>query len=269
MTDEVTMKHWAETLGLAESAQPAPGGFLMTLNGTGPAVEFERRDPTAWRVTTRAHYARTDVEHDWGIPAPFAGSPPASTTGPDMLGNAARQIAAGFPLVDARTTSDEERLTVEFFATLFDEELNHQAFALTVSSLLHAVDVLNSVRLLHARQHEALAELGEKLTVERIDSALTSTEPPPISDGSVGHETTMPMSPAVGLNPPAPPPWSPTHEVAIRAQAWENPDPSSPTTGALDAHLLVQVLDRQGDWAHVACSNGWSAWIDARNLTAR
>jgi SH3-like domain-containing protein len=39
-----------------------------------------------------------------------------------------------------------------------------------------------------------------------------------------------------------------------------------PTTGTLEARLPVQVTDRQGEWAHVVCSNGWSAWIDARNL---
>jgi hypothetical protein len=36
----------------------------------------------------------------------------------------------------------------------------------------------------------------------------------------------------------------------------------------LDALLPVQLLERRGDWGHVLCSNGWSAWVDGRLLIA-
>ncbi|WP_459171079.1 SH3 domain-containing protein, partial [Streptomyces europaeiscabiei] len=49
--------------------------------------------------------------------------------------------------------------------------------------------------------------------------------------------------------------------------AWEAPDPSYPTV-ALDALLPVRLLERRGDWGHVLCANGWSAWIDGRLLVA-
>ncbi|MDX3129574.1 hypothetical protein PV367_07125 [Streptomyces europaeiscabiei] len=49
--------------------------------------------------------------------------------------------------------------------------------------------------------------------------------------------------------------------------AWEAPDPSYPTV-ALDPLLPVQLLERRGDWGHVLCANGWSAWIDGRLLVA-
>ena len=39
--------------------------------------------------------------------------------------------------------------------------------------------------------------------------------------------------------------------------------------GRLDPGLEVQVLEQQGDWAKILCSNGWSAWVDARQLQAR
>ncbi|MEV0980095.1 hypothetical protein [Streptomyces sp. NPDC049915] len=49
--------------------------------------------------------------------------------------------------------------------------------------------------------------------------------------------------------------------------AWEAPDPGRPTV-PLDALLPVQLVERRGDWAHVLCSNGWSAWVDGRLLLA-
>jgi hypothetical protein len=49
--------------------------------------------------------------------------------------------------------------------------------------------------------------------------------------------------------------------------AWEAPDPSRPTVD-LDPLLPVQLLERQGDWGHVLCFNGWSAWVDGRRLVA-
>ncbi|OKI13145.1 hypothetical protein [Streptomyces sp. CB03911] len=46
---------------------------------------------------------------------------------------------------------------------------------------------------------------------------------------------------------------------------WTAPDPSHPSA-RLDPLLPVQLLDRQGDWSRIVCSNGWSAWVDGRLL---
>lgn len=60
----------------------------------------------------------------------------------------------------------------------------------------------------------------------------------------------------------------PTHVVPPSGMAaWEAPDPARPTV-RLDALLPVRLLDRRGDWGHVLCSNGWSAWVDGRLLVA-
>jgi hypothetical protein len=62
------------------------------------------------------------------------------------------------------------------------------------------------------------------------------------------------------------PDFRPTHVVPQDGMAaWESPDPSRPTV-PLDALLPVQLLDRLGDWARIACANGWSAWVDGRLL---
>ncbi|MFI6206398.1 hypothetical protein ACIBAI_08350 [Streptomyces sp. NPDC051041] len=60
----------------------------------------------------------------------------------------------------------------------------------------------------------------------------------------------------------------PTHVVPRHGlPAWEAPDPARPTV-PLDPLLPVRLVERRGDWGHVLCSNGWSAWVDGRLLVA-
>ncbi|MFY0513060.1 hypothetical protein ACOMD4_22135 [Streptomyces anulatus] len=66
----------------------------------------------------------------------------------------------------------------------------------------------------------------------------------------------------------ATPAFRPTHVVPPDGlPAWESPDVARPTE-PLDALLPVELRDRRGDWAYVACSNGWSAWVDGRLLVS-
>lgn len=48
--------------------------------------------------------------------------------------------------------------------------------------------------------------------------------------------------------------------------AWAGPDGSSAPAANLDRGLDVMVLAERGAWAHIRCSNGWEAWVDARRL---
>lgn len=60
----------------------------------------------------------------------------------------------------------------------------------------------------------------------------------------------------------------PTHVVPREGlPAWEAPDVSRPTA-PLDPLLPVQLLSRRGEWGHILCSNGWSAWVDGRLLVS-
>ncbi|MCL8016997.1 hypothetical protein [Streptomyces sp. AS02] len=64
------------------------------------------------------------------------------------------------------------------------------------------------------------------------------------------------------------PAFRPTHVVPRNGMpAWESPDPARPTV-PLDAFLPVQLVERRGDWGHILCANGWSAWVDGRFLVA-
>ncbi|MDH6707479.1 hypothetical protein P3T27_004216 [Kitasatospora sp. MAA19] len=58
----------------------------------------------------------------------------------------------------------------------------------------------------------------------------------------------------------------PTHVAPPAGLAtWAAPDPARPAA-RLDALLPVRLVTRQGDWAQVLCSNGWTAWVDGRLL---
>ncbi|MGW1075104.1 hypothetical protein [Streptomyces sp. NPDC002537] len=60
----------------------------------------------------------------------------------------------------------------------------------------------------------------------------------------------------------------PTHVVPPDGlPTWSAPDGAVPTE-PLDPLLPVRLLDRRGDWGQVLCSNGWTAWVDARPLVA-
>ncbi|MFB7513457.1 hypothetical protein [Streptomyces sp. NPDC056144] len=64
------------------------------------------------------------------------------------------------------------------------------------------------------------------------------------------------------------PDFRPTHVVPRDGlPAWEAPDPALPTA-PLDAFLPVRLTERAGDWGRILCSNGWSAWVDARLLVS-
>jgi hypothetical protein len=58
----------------------------------------------------------------------------------------------------------------------------------------------------------------------------------------------------------------PTHVApAAGLPAWTAPGDARPVA-RLDPLLPVQLTDRRGDWGHIVCSNGWSAWVDGRLL---
>ncbi|MFF4755958.1 hypothetical protein ACWD5R_35845 [Streptomyces sp. NPDC002514] len=64
------------------------------------------------------------------------------------------------------------------------------------------------------------------------------------------------------------PGFRPTHVVPRSGlPAWEAPDLSRPTV-SLDPLLPVRLTEWYGDWAHIVCANGWTAWVDGRRLVA-
>ena len=62
--------------------------------------------------------------------------------------------------------------------------------------------------------------------------------------------------------------YAPTHVAPPGgALAWASPDPHTNPVARLDPYLEVMVREqRDNGWARIVCSNGWSAWVDARLL---
>jgi hypothetical protein len=65
--------------------------------------------------------------------------------------------------------------------------------------------------------------------------------------------------------------YEPTHVVPDGGLwAWDTPDATAAPAAQIEAGVDVMVIDwREDGWAHVLCSNDWSAWLDGRRLTPR
>ena len=75
------------------------------------------------------------------------------------------------------------------------------------------------------------------------------------------------FSQAPQQSPSYAPAWSPTHSVPPQgARAWAEPNPSLPVIANLAPGLPIQVTEVRGAWARVVCSNGWTGWIDGRQI---
>jgi hypothetical protein len=103
---------------------------------------------------------------------------------------------------------------------------------------------------------EFLYRLGEMLN----DGASESEARPDLeSTGS------LESSPGGSQEPNA---WRPTHTAPdLGLEAWSAPGGAGAAVVAkLDPFLEVAVDEWTGGWARIVCSNGWSAWVDARLL---
>jgi len=59
--------------------------------------------------------------------------------------------------------------------------------------------------------------------------------------------------------------FDPTHAApAAGLKTWVSP--GGEPAADIPSGLEVQLAERQGDWARVICSNGWSTWVDGRVL---
>jgi len=76
-----------------------------------------------------------------------------------------------------------------------------------------------------------------------------------------------PVQRAIQERQTAAPGWQATHRVGgSGAPARASADPSAAATVTLQPGTLVRLIERSGDWARVDADNGWSGWVDARNL---
>jgi hypothetical protein len=272
MTDAATLTSWLESLGLeVKDGSGAPRKRLSVMRGgdTDPRVVVQQIDADQWDVIHERRVPASTLASDWH--APWDTEPPA-----EVVSQAAREVAQGFPLVESETDDQDGDVAVRFRAPVFDEGLTRQGFVLTVSAVLKAAEVFDLVLKSRAeemkgwRDFEAGAEQRkqeqEELITRLVEAPAPAEAPTPVE--TTDPVAPIPSTPASEQTVPGAA-WSPTHTVTRRARAWAQPDSASARAGELKRRVTVQVIERQGDWARVVTSNGWSGWIDGRDLKAR
>lgn len=251
MTDAATLSSWLEGLGLAVKG------------GGAPRLELQRRNTETWEVVHDRRVPESVLSSDWH--APWDTEPPAV-----VVNQAAREVAYGFPLVESETHDEGSDVAVRFSAPVFDEGLTRQGFVLTASAVLKVAQVFDLVLTRRAqemadwREFEAGADERkqeqEELINRMAEAGATREATDPVAP--------VPQTPSTADTVPAVA-WSATHEMKRRASAWAQPDPAGARAGELKRRVPVQVVEREGDWAHVVTSNGWTGWIDSRDLKER
>ena len=84
--------------------------------------------------------------------------------------------------------------------------------------------------------------------------------PEPAAPGTAPADAPVPGPTAAAAG------WVPTHTIPTGGMvAWVAPDPKTQSV-ALAGGLLVAVVERNGGWARVVASNGWSGWVDGSRL---
>jgi hypothetical protein len=270
MSDSATLLSWLEPLGLEVKEESGTSGPHLSVAPSGDVdarVVVQRSDAETWDAFHERRVHESVLSSDWH--APWDTEPPAV-----VVGAAAREVACGFPLVESAAHEDGDDVVVRFRAPVFDEGLTRQGFALTVSAVLKVAQVFGLVLTRRAqemadwREFEAGSEQRKQDQEDLINR---------MAEAGSTHEATDPVAPvppsavAPSVSPssddtaPAAA-WSATHVVKRSAKTWAQPDPAGAGAGTLARRVQVQVVERQGDWAQVVTSNGWTGWIDSRDL---
>ncbi|MGW6919420.1 YrhB domain-containing protein [Kitasatospora sp. NPDC054939] len=119
-----------------------------------------------------------------------------------------------------------------------------------------------------SRARFALRSLSPADAVALADDFLRPLPVPALPE-EVYAPVAVPAAPTAPAPAPAAaePVWQPTHLVPEGGMAaWSEPDPAREPVARIDARVELRLLERAGEWAHIVCSNGWSAWVDGRAM---
>jgi hypothetical protein len=193
MTETATLEAWTKSLGFSVSQGERPGDLSAMPPGGGPPILIQRRNYEEWELI---HERRIDV-----AAAGAAWLAPADERRPsDVLGDIVRRLAATYPLVDGQVmlvVGDELRL--RFSAPVYGEGLTPQAYLLTLSSLVKAVQAYD---LAAAARAEDLAALGEF----QAEADAVVKQAADAADAAAAAAAAPPPPPATEANAPAPAP---------------------------------------------------------------
>jgi Bacterial SH3 domain len=262
MTELRTLRQWMEALGLQVSTgtgASAPEELWVTPpHDAEPRLVIRAGEPGTFEIVFERRVSASNLDAEWR--APWDTDPPAAT-----LSQAARQLAGGYPLVEADTSPDGDDVVVRLRAPVLADGLTGQGLGLTVSSVLKAAQSLQLLIAGRAGQLAAWTDYQGSLDQHRQEQRALVDQ---MKSGPPPADATVPVAAASAASPGAAA-WAPTHTLRRPAPAWAQPDAALAAVATIEQRTQVQVLERYGDWTRVLCSNGWSGWIDGRDLKAR
>ncbi|MEV6341488.1 SH3 domain-containing protein [Nocardia vinacea] len=111
---------------------------------------------------------------------------------------------------------------------------------------------------------ETTTEVALRLVRDVLDPAVIK----PFAGGIPAFDVSaVPTEAVPAVERGSTPAFHPTHQVpASGMPAWATPDSTRPPVARIEPRVELQILDRSGDWVHIACNNGWTAWVDGRAI---
>lgn len=165
----------------------------------------------------------------------------------------ADQVIASVPdrgtSLHAAASVDRNGVKITLTNHVYTDGLSRQSFVTALHELVAAID---AVRATAAESPEDETD-EEPLAGTKIHEPIKADTDTDASDETAVTEAT--------------PTWQPSHRApAGGLRAWTEPDPSLQPVSRLDAGVELVVEERRGEWARVTGVNGWSGWVDARQL---
>ncbi len=178
------------------------------------------------------------------------------------------------PIVEAPAASSEKMIEDAYATFVPTHEVpagGMRAWARPDPQLTPVADLAARVQLRVDETRGAWAKVtGENGWTGWVDArrltALAAAAQKPAAPAVQPEPVTQPL-PSVPAPVRAAPVWRATHEVpATGLGAWAQPDPQQQPVTTLAARVQLRVEEMRGAWAKVSAENGWTGWVDGRQL---
>jgi DNA-directed RNA polymerase subunit RPC12/RpoP len=157
MVELSMLRDWTQALGLRVKRESETDGLQVALPITGAprfTIKPDGREST-WSITHERQLSSAIVDSQWGIGG-HDDSPISRLT------KTIHRLATGFLVLHAEVFQDGSDVVIEFTAPIYGEGLTKQAFALTLSSVMKAVEAFDLLIAQRAEQVAALKEFETK-----------------------------------------------------------------------------------------------------------
>ncbi len=255
----------------------APALDSACRTGFGPLALA--RDGAAWIATFEGARATVSVDG----PTVRVGSRvsiewPTEHASPDEVDTrvalAFRELALSRPeLCTIHADDGRESISVTMWIDAGSASMLGLAQCVRLTIALSAVAATTVTQIRNGLAAEARAMAAAHAVADDVQRARRMLGLADDADADAARPGAPPSMSAPPTGPPPGPPtatvgaFAPTHTTPRQgARTWPSPDVSHPEGPTLPAGLHVQVTEVRGAWAHVRCSNDWTAWLDGRLL---